>query len=85
LLAGQLSADWKAQDFMAPALARRIRDFQFAQDKRRRRYGDERPWGILGLYDHLAGIRIDVAWVRKMFLSSAVHKFCLSQRCICDP
>lgn len=62
LLAGKLSADWKGQDFMAPALARRIRDFQFAQDKRRRKYGDERPWGILGLYDHLASIRVDVEW-----------------------
>lgn len=62
LLAGKLSADWKGQDFMAPALARRIRDFQFAQEKRRRRYGDERPWGILGLYDHLASIRVDVEW-----------------------
>lgn len=62
LLAGKLSADWGAADFMAPALARRIRDFQFAQDKRRKKYGDERPWGILGLYDHLSSIRIDVEW-----------------------
>lgn len=62
LLAGKLSADWRGQDFMAPALARRIRDFQFAQEKRRRKYGDERPWGILGLYDHLASIRVDVEW-----------------------
>lgn len=62
LLAGKLSADWGAPDFMAPALARRIRDFQFAQDKRRKKYGDERPWGILGLYDHLSTIRIDVEW-----------------------
>jgi hypothetical protein len=62
LLAGKLSADWGAPDFMAPALARRIRDFQFAQDKRRKKYGDERPWGILGLYDHLSAIRIDVEW-----------------------
>jgi hypothetical protein len=62
LLAGKLSADWAAPDFMAPALARRIRDFQFAQDKRRKMYGDERPWGILGLYDHLSTIRIDVEW-----------------------
>lgn len=62
LLAGKLSADWRSRDFMAPALARRIRDFAFAQDKRRRTYGDERPWGILGLYDHLAAIRVDVAW-----------------------
>jgi hypothetical protein len=57
LLAGKLNADWGGQDFMAPALARRIRDFQFAQEKRRKKYGDERPWGILGLYDHLASIR----------------------------
>ena len=62
LLAGRLSADWRGQDFMAPALARRIRDFQFAQEKRRKKYGDERPWGILGLYDHLASIRVDVEW-----------------------
>jgi hypothetical protein len=57
LLAGKLNADWGGQSFMAPALARRIRDFQFAQEKRRKKYGDERPWGILGLYDHLASIR----------------------------
>ena len=62
LLAGKLSPEWGHADFMAPALARRIRDFQFAQDKRRRKYGDERPWGILGLYDHLSAIRIDVEW-----------------------
>lgn len=62
LLAGKLNADWRGQDFMAPALARRIRDFQFAQEKRRKKYGDERPWGILGLYDHLAAIRADVEW-----------------------
>ena len=62
LLAGKLSADWKSQDFMAPALARRIRDFQFAQEKRRRKYGDERPWGILGVYEHLSAIRVDVEW-----------------------
>jgi hypothetical protein len=62
LLAGKLNADWGAQDFMAPALARRIRDFQFAQEKRRKKYGDEMPWGILGLYDHLASIRVDVEW-----------------------
>ena len=62
LLAGKLNADWGGQDFMAPALARRIRDFQFAQEKRRKKYGDERPWGILGLYEHLSAIRIDVEW-----------------------
>jgi hypothetical protein len=33
LLAGRLSADWRSPDFMAPALARRLRDFQFASEK----------------------------------------------------
>lgn len=28
-------------------LERRIRDFRFAQQKRREKYGTERPWGIL--------------------------------------
>ena len=62
LLACKLNADWGAVDFMAPTLARRIRDFQFAQEKRRKKYGQERPWGILGLYDHLTAIRVDVEW-----------------------
>ena len=62
LLAGKLNADWGAVDFMAPALARRIRDFQFAQEKRRKKYGQEKPWGILGLYDHLTAIRVDIEW-----------------------
>ena len=38
---------------LSPALEQRLRDFQFAQKKRREKYGNERPWGILGLYDHL--------------------------------
>jgi len=46
----------------SPALERRLRDFRFAQKKRREKYGDERPWGILGLYDYLAGVRTDVEW-----------------------
>lgn len=45
-----------------PALERRIRDFKFAQKKRRERYGSEKPWGILGLYDHLSAIRCDLEW-----------------------
>ncbi|KAL3807618.1 hypothetical protein ACHAXA_008628 [Cyclostephanos tholiformis] len=47
---------------LSPALEARLRDFNFAQGKRRERYGEDRPWGILGLYDHLAGIRLDVEW-----------------------
>ena len=62
LLAGKLSNNWGSAAFMGPALARRIRDFQFAHEKRRKKYGDERPWGILGVYDHLSSVRIDVEW-----------------------
>jgi len=52
----------KADDDVHPALERRIRDFKFAQRKRKEKYGSDRPWGILGLYDHLANIRIDLEW-----------------------
>jgi membrane associated rhomboid family serine protease len=52
----------KADDQLHPALERRIRDFKFAQKKRTEKYGSDRPWGILGLYDHLASIRIDLEW-----------------------
>lgn len=45
-----------------PALERRVRDFRFAQQKRTEKYGHDRPWGILGLYEHLASIRIDLEW-----------------------
>ena len=62
LLAGKLSTEWQPGSMAAPALLRRIRDFQFAQEKRRKKYGDEKPWGILGLYEHLSSIRIDVEW-----------------------
>ena len=40
----------------------RMQDFVYAQDKRRESYGDSSPWGILGLYEHLAGIRTDIEW-----------------------
>ena len=61
-IAGQLNADWREPSFMPPALARRLRDFQFARSKRTKRYGASRPWGILGLYDHLSGVKVDVEW-----------------------
>lgn len=64
-LAGQLNSDWRtgSTTFIAsPALARRLRDFQFAREKRRKKYGHVQPWGILGLYHHLSGVRIDVEW-----------------------
>eukprot|EP00591_Stephanopyxis_turris_P007374 CAMPEP_0195507798 /NCGR_PEP_ID=MMETSP0794_2-20130614/1168_1 /TAXON_ID=515487 /ORGANISM="Stephanopyxis turris, Strain CCMP 815" /LENGTH=447 /DNA_ID=CAMNT_0040634591 /DNA_START=194 /DNA_END=1534 /DNA_ORIENTATION=+ len=62
LLAGQLNREWRRTSLQSSALERRLRDFQFAQNKRRESYGNERPWGILGLYDHLASIRIDLEW-----------------------
>ena len=61
-IAGQLNSDWKGPSFLPPALARRLRDFQFARSKRTKRYGASRPWGILGLYDHLSGVKVDVQW-----------------------
>lgn len=61
-LAGQISADWRGSPLMPPALARRLRDFQFAREKRRKKYGKAKPWGILGLYDHLSGVKVDVEW-----------------------
>ena len=50
------------QKTMSPALTRRLRDFSFAQQKRRETYGEKMPWGIIGLYDHLTGIRTDIEW-----------------------
>lgn len=61
-IAGQISADWRGTSFMPPTLARRLRDFQFAREKRRKRYGMSRPWGILGLYAHLSGVKLDIEW-----------------------
>jgi membrane associated rhomboid family serine protease len=47
-----------------PALERRVRDFKFAQQKRRERAGGntQRAWGIFGLYAHLSDIRADLEW-----------------------
>lgn len=47
---------------LPPALERRVRDFKFAQNKRRERHGDQKPWGIYGLYAHLSDIRADLEW-----------------------
>ncbi len=59
-VAGHLFIDWRGKK--SPELARRLRDFQFAQEKRRAKYGNEKPWGILGLYDHLAAVKADIQW-----------------------
>ena len=48
---------------LSPALEARLRDFNFAQRKRRETYGDDRPWGILGLYDHLSELICRCFWV----------------------
>jgi len=57
-----MDSDAKGDDDMSPALKRRLRDFRFAQKKRREKYGEHTPWGIIGLYDHLSGIRTDIEW-----------------------
>lgn len=61
-VAAQLCSGWDANEYETPSIARRIIDFNFAQMKRRKKYGNERPWGILGLYDHLSAVRMDVEW-----------------------
>mmetsp|Transcript_27425 Transcript_27425/g.62976 ORF Transcript_27425/g.62976 Transcript_27425/m.62976 type:complete len:538 (-) Transcript_27425:275-1888(-) len=40
----------------------RLKFFRLAQRKRREKYGEDRPWGILCLYDHLTTVRIDMEW-----------------------
>jgi len=50
------------QETMHPDARRRVQDFEMARRKRLEKYGNERPWGILGLYDHLASIRCDLEW-----------------------
>jgi membrane associated rhomboid family serine protease len=47
---------------LPPALERRVQDFRFAQNKRREKHGDQKPWGIYGLYAHLSDIRADLEW-----------------------
>eukprot|EP00586_Coscinodiscus_wailesii_P007860 CAMPEP_0172521342 /NCGR_PEP_ID=MMETSP1066-20121228/292526_1 /TAXON_ID=671091 /ORGANISM="Coscinodiscus wailesii, Strain CCMP2513" /LENGTH=510 /DNA_ID=CAMNT_0013304243 /DNA_START=495 /DNA_END=2024 /DNA_ORIENTATION=- len=39
-----------------------LKDFHYARAKRRQAYGHETPWGILGLFEHLASIRTDIEW-----------------------
>jgi hypothetical protein len=45
-----------------PTLAQRVRDFRFAQRKRREKQGSQKPWGIFGLYQNLSDIRADIEW-----------------------
>jgi len=62
VLAGQLRREWLTEKMENESLQRRMRDFQFAQQKRLEKYGHARPWGILGLYEHLSAIRNDLEW-----------------------
>lgn len=60
--ASVLSSDWGSRDFLAPTLARRLRDFEFAQKKRRKLYGKSKQYGILSVYDFLSEVKTDVEW-----------------------
>ena len=62
VVAGHLCLKWGGNEIKTPTIVRRIIDFQFAQNKRRKKFGHERPWGILGLYEHLAAVRTDIEW-----------------------
>ena len=57
-----ISRQWDTDDLSVLSVQRRLRDFHFARSKRRAKYGNDRPWGIMGLYDHLAAIRLDIEW-----------------------
>jgi membrane associated rhomboid family serine protease len=61
-LVASLGNDEKGWQSLPPALERRIRDFKFAQIKRMERHGENKPWGIFGLYAHLSDIRADLEW-----------------------
>merc|ERR1740139_1620521 len=62
LVTGQTKEVDATNAVIPDALKRRLRDFRFAQKKRVDKYGQQLPWGIIGLYDHLTGIRTDVEW-----------------------
>ena len=57
-----LGTDENSNIDLPPSLERRVQDFRFAQNKRREKHGDQKPWGIYGLYAHLSDIRADLEW-----------------------
>lgn len=57
-----LGTDENSDISLPPSLERRVQDFRFAQNKRREKHGDQKPWGIYGLYAHLSDIRADLEW-----------------------
>jgi membrane associated rhomboid family serine protease len=65
-------------DNLSPELERRVLDFRLAQTKRRERYGEQKRWGIFGLYAHLANLRIDLEWAEDAAWRRQNHKPYLS-------
>jgi membrane associated rhomboid family serine protease len=57
-----LGTDENSSVDLPPSLERRVQDFRFAQNKRREKHGDQKPWGIYGVYAHLSDIRADLEW-----------------------
>lgn len=51
-----------ATENLSPELERRVLDFRLAQQKRRDKYGVPKPWGVFGMYEHLAYVRVDLEW-----------------------
>jgi len=64
-IAGKISVDWTGSKLVAPSVARRFVDFQFARMKRKETLGTSSPWGVLGLYEYLASVRTDVDWAEQ--------------------
>jgi hypothetical protein len=61
-LKGILIPQWGKKYNYPKHFTRLLVNLKFAQLKRREMYGAERPWGILGLYEHLSSIRTDIKW-----------------------
>jgi len=61
----------------------RLQDFIYAQEKRRDLYGDVSPWGILGLYEHLAAIRTDIEWAENVVWGRKHGKKCVFIILVC--
>lgn len=53
------------------SLQRRLHDFERARHLRRDRFVSSPPWGILGLFAHLSGIRVDLQWAEQCALRRA--------------
>ena len=64
-MAGKISVEWNGKKLVAPSVARRFVDFQFARLKRKSKFGGASPWGVLGLYEYLASVRCDVDWAEQ--------------------